>query len=164
MFTTLSQDLCAEAKSLCQGEQHVCNVASWASGPLRKPSLVPSVPAAAKVSQWVHLVSLSSPVLCGAMCLAVALLATELEQFTHAHTLTAAYPSTDVNTSNRAKVWGLIFVQGGGKSLSGCSRVQNKGIWHLVSFQPNDMINCAEVALDPSATDLVIRFPCLISD
>lgn len=96
MVTTLSQDLCKEAWSVSQARQHVCNVASCAPVPLRNPALC------GLLQKWVSEYSLycslsiprylpppSSPVLCGAMCSALALLVTALEQClpsTHTHT------------------------------------------------------------------------------
>lgn len=153
MVTTLSQDLYAEAWSVSQAEQHVCNVASSAPGPLRKPSLVPS---AAKVSQWVQLVLLSfNPPLSAALplpfsvgpcawhshCLWQRLSTVYLP---HIHIHNAAYPCTEldfhIQTMSR---WGLVPLGGGGleaQEVRPCARNQ-KGTWHLESSQPGDIIN-----------------------
>lgn len=99
MVTTLSQDLCAKAWSESASLSSMS--ATWppcAPGPLRKPSLVQSVPGCCKsesvstdciaLFQSPAIYRPPSLVLCGAMCSALALLVTALEQclpYTHTH-------------------------------------------------------------------------------
>lgn len=124
-------------------EQHVCNVASCAPGPLRQPSLVLSVRGCCK-SESVSTACIAlfqspvicgppSPFFCGAMCSALALLVTIMLQ--------QCLPPMRTHTHARTQFCGKnsSLEKGGGLNAVMCK--ESKRTWHIVSYQSGDMFN-----------------------
>ncbi len=183
MLTTLSQDLYAEAWSVSQAEQHVCNVASCAPGPLRNPALCRllqkwvsknslycslSIPRylapSLSCSLWGHV--LGTRIACDSTW-ALFTFRAHTHTHTHTHTHNAAYPCADLDFHAKTNLrWDLVVPLGGALEAQGVEPCANKqkGTWHLVSYQPGDMINRVVKSCGIHLQRTCFRFTQLIPD